>query len=263
MCRLFGCRSLEPSGVAHELLHASNALRVQSKEHPDGWGVGWYENGAPRVVRSLTPAHGDAEFERVSSFVHAETVVAHVRQASVGRVSAPNTHPFQWGPWLFVHNGTVPEFARLRGPLETLTDPAFRKLAQGETDSERCFHLFLTELGRLGDPERATAHAAAVALARTVRNVHELSRGAERPASTTFLATDGRILAACRRGRTLHLAATAPNASEQRDFVALASENPGDPPPGGRSGWTLLEEDALVTVDASLRLRVGALSADA
>jgi glutamine amidotransferase len=121
----------------------------------------------------------------------------------------------------------------------------------------------LSELTRLGDPERSTAHHAAVALARTAAQVRELTRKLEKPASTTFLATDGKILVACRRGRTLHLAAPAPNSAEQRDFVALASENPGDPPPGGRSGWTLLEEDALVTVDESLRLRVGALAADA
>src|SRR5947209_19451022 len=137
MCRLFGCRSREPSGVAHELLHASNALRVQSKEHPDGWGVGWYEGGDPRVVRSLTGAHGDAEFERVSSFVHAETVVAHVRQRSVGKVAQENTHPFQRGRWLFAHNGTVPDWAHVRGGLEEQIEPALRATLSGETDSER------------------------------------------------------------------------------------------------------------------------------
>ena len=42
MCRLFGCRTATPGAVAHELLHGANALRVQSREHPDGWGLGWY-----------------------------------------------------------------------------------------------------------------------------------------------------------------------------------------------------------------------------
>ena len=87
MCRLFGCRTKESSGVSHELFHGANALRIQSKEHPDGWGLGWYENGAPRVVRSLTPAHGDGEFEKLSQFFRATTVLSHVRKASIGKVA--------------------------------------------------------------------------------------------------------------------------------------------------------------------------------
>jgi glutamine amidotransferase len=91
MCRLFGSRTRAPSRVAHELFHGANALRVQSREHPDGWGLGWYENGAPRVVRSLTPAHGDQDFEKLSQFVHAQTVVAHVRKASIRSSAGPGS----------------------------------------------------------------------------------------------------------------------------------------------------------------------------
>src|SRR5438477_70215 len=76
MCRLFGCRTAAPGGVAHELLHGANALRVQSREHPDGWGLGWYVGRVPQVVRSLTAAHGDDDFEEVSSFVTASTFLA-------------------------------------------------------------------------------------------------------------------------------------------------------------------------------------------
>src|SRR5438132_171414 len=100
MCRLFGCRTAAPGGVAHELLHGANALRVQSREHPDGWGLGWYAGRVPQVVRSLTAAHGDDDFEEVSSFVTASTILAHIRKASIGRVALENTHPFEWGPWL-------------------------------------------------------------------------------------------------------------------------------------------------------------------
>src|SRR5438105_943040 len=108
MCRLFGCRSLDAGVVSHELFHGANALRVQSREHPDGWGLGWYEGAEPHVVRSLTPAHGDQEFEKLSQYVHAQTILAHVRKASIGRVAMENTHPFQRGRWLFAHNGTLP-----------------------------------------------------------------------------------------------------------------------------------------------------------
>lgn len=260
MCRLFGSRTREPSAVSHELFHGANALRVQSREHPDGWGLGWYENGAARVVRSLTPAHGDRDFEKLSHFVTAQTIVAHVRKASIGRVAEENTHPFHRGPWLFAHNGTLPGWERTRERLEAQIDPSLRASLQGETDSERCFFLFLTRLRRHCDVEHADLGSAAAALAETVALVREIVEPAEKPASTTFLATDGRLMLACRRGRTLFVSSPMPDADGRRDYVAVASEDPGDPPPGGKRAWRLLPEEALVAVDADLRLKVTSLS---
>jgi predicted glutamine amidotransferase len=261
MCRLFGCRSLDPGGVSHELFHGANALRVQSREHPDGWGVGWYEDGAPRVIRSLTPAHGDADFEKLSHFVAAQTVIAHVRKASVGRVALENTHPFQRGPWLFAHNGTLPDWARARPALEERIDPALRSELQGETDSERCFLLFLSRLQRRCDPEKADIESAAAALSETVSLARQAAERSGEEASTTFLATDGRLLLACRRRRTLFVSSSAPDAAGRCEYVAVASEDPGEPPPGGKRAWRLLPEDALIAVDAGLRLRVTPLMA--
>ncbi len=260
MCRLFGCRSRDPGAVSHELFHGANALRVQSREHPDGWGVGWYEGPAPRVVRSLTPAHGDAAFQKLSQFVSATTVIAHVRKASVGRVAAENTHPFQRGPWLFAHNGTLPQWERARAPLEELIHPSLRRELRGETDSERCFFLFLSRLRRHCDVERADVGSAAAALAETVALVREIVEHGGEIASTTFLATDGRLLLACRRGRTLFLSSPAPDRDGRCAYVAVASEDPGEPPPGGKRAWRLLPDEALVAVDERLRLKVTSLS---
>jgi len=261
MCRLFGCRSRDPGGVSHELFHGANALRVQSREHPDGWGVGWYEDGTPRVIRSLTPAHGDADFEKLSHFVSAQTVIAHVRKASVGRVAPENTHPFQRGPWLFAHNGTLPDWERTRPLLEELVDPALRPELRGETDSERCFLLFISRLRRRCDPANADVESAAAALAETVSLARQCAERSGEDASTTFLATDGRLLLACRRRRTLFVSSPAPDGAGHCEYVAVASEDPGEPPPGGKRAWRLLPEDALVAVDAELHLRVRPLGA--
>jgi len=259
MCRLFGSRSRDRGGVSHELFHGANALRVQSREHPDGWGVGWYEGNVPRVIRSLTPAHGDADFEKLSHFVAAQTVLAHVRKASVGRVAPENTHPFQHGPWLFAHNGTIPDWERARGPLEASIDPALRSSLRGETDSERCFLIFLSRMRRRCDLEDADVESASAALAETVAAVREIAERSGEEASTTFLATDGRLLLACRRRRTLFLSSPAPDVRGCCGYVAVASEDPGEPPPGGKRAWRLLPEDAMVAVDADLRLKVASL----
>jgi len=259
MCRLFGSRSRDPGSVTHELFHGANALRVQSREHPDGWGVGWYEGDVPRVVRSLTPAHGDADFEKLSHFVSAQTVLAHVRKASVGAVATENTHPFQRGPWLFAHNGTLPDWERVRGPLEALIDPSLRAQLRGETDSERCFHLFLSRLRRHCDLARADVASAAAALAETVALVREVADTGEPGGNRVEIITDGRLLLACRRGRTLFISSPAPDADGCCGYVAVASEDPGEPPPGGRRAWRLLPEETLVVVDEQMRLKLTSL----
>src|SRR2546425_10816753 len=152
MCGVSGCRPAAPGGVAHELLHGANALRVQSREHPDGWGLGWYVGRVPQVVRSLTAAHGDEDFEEVSSFVTASTILAHIRKASIGRVALENTHPFEWGPWLFAHNGTVPGWEERRGALEGEIGGALRGKLRGGTGSERRLLVFFARPARRCGP---------------------------------------------------------------------------------------------------------------
>lgn len=258
MCRLFGCRTAAPGGVAHELLHGANALRVQSREHPDGWGLGWYAGRVPQVVRSLTAAHGDEDFEEVSSFVTASTILAHIRKASVGRVALENTHPFEWGPWLFAHNGTIHDWEKCRSGVEAGIDPALRDKLRGETDSERCFLLFLTRLSRRCDPTAATFADAAAALAETVSAVAQTC-GPD--AATTFLATDGRLMLACRRGRTLYVSAAEPERGGRVAWFAVASEDPRlhEPTPPGRSAWREVRANTIVGVDSDLRLCRAAL----
>ena len=77
MCRLFGFRSVLRSQVHRSLRTADNALAVQSRAHPDGWGVAYYVAGAPHVIKSTGMAGSDHLFERVSGLLTSETVVAH------------------------------------------------------------------------------------------------------------------------------------------------------------------------------------------
>ena len=54
----------------------------------------------------------DSQFDELAKSVATTTLVAHVRQASVGGTALVNTHPFVYGRWVFVHNGTLQEFCR-------------------------------------------------------------------------------------------------------------------------------------------------------
>ena len=88
-------------------LSADNALIQQSERNPDGWGVAYYIGGAPHVVKSVSTAVSDEMFRRVSGVVTSETVLAHVRKATQGQLTVFDTHPFQYGSWVMVHNGNI------------------------------------------------------------------------------------------------------------------------------------------------------------
>src|SRR5687768_4779950 len=133
MCRLFGFRSNTPARVHEALVHEANSLRVQSREHKDGWGIASYNaQYLPEVARGTGPAHQDPEFDRVSSLVSSHAVIAHVRLASVGPVKLENAHPFTYGAWTFAHNGTLQRFEQHREAIEALIDPDLRALISGE-----------------------------------------------------------------------------------------------------------------------------------
>ncbi len=91
MCRLYGLRSHEPTKVEHALVQARNALLAQSRcdlggeAHPDGWGIGVYNNGVPEIERGTTAAFEDAHFNATAERVCAPYLRSRV-WATVGSV---------------------------------------------------------------------------------------------------------------------------------------------------------------------------------
>lgn len=146
MCRLFGFRSVVRSQVHASLAEADNALLHQSQNHPDGWGVAYYLEDVPHVIKSVESAGSDQLFHKVSGIVASETVLAHLRKATLGRLSITNTHPFQYGRWMFAHNGNVKDFPRYRPQLLKLVRPELASFLLGESDSELLFYIFLSFL---------------------------------------------------------------------------------------------------------------------
>lgn len=255
MCRLFGLRARLPRPVHRSLVAEGNSLRAQSSEHKDGWGIAHYVDATPEVVRGLEPAHADPEFERVCQGLASRALIAHVRLASIGAVHLRNAHPFVHERWTFAHNGTVREFLTHQAELEALLDPALRRRLSGETDSERCFYLFLTRLAALpeGDDD-ASALPLARALAQTLRLVSGIvDRPGADPSSMNFLVTDGRRMVATRRRRSLFFSAggaIAPLPGTPVEELVIASEKIVPDAP-----WHEVPEDGLVGVDADLTFR--------
>jgi glutamine amidotransferase len=256
MCRLFGQHAHAGRDVSEPLCSSENALRFQSHRHPHGWGIGWYVDGAPTVRRGILPAHSDEAFAAAGREIRSAVVIAHVREASVGPVRHENTHPFVYDRWLFAHNGTVGRFRDdpdVRAAIAAEIDPDLRLRMHGDTDSERCFFLLLSRLrarASLVEPALEDVRRALAEATSTILRIAD-AVPSPKPSSLNFVVADGRLLAACRRGRTLHVAG---DAGPRHAFV-VASERIG------RAGWAEVPEGGFVGTEDGIRSVRGALGA--
>ena len=269
MCRLFGFRSVIPSKVHRSLLAAENALGVQSNLHPDGWGVAFYVDGSPHVTKSPSTALGDALFHRLSGVVSSQTVLAHVRKATQGAHTVLNCHPFQYGRWVFAHNGDIPNFEARREALIAEIAPELRRFILGDTDSEVIFFLFLTLLAERGSlASKHELDTVSAALGRTVQRVRELSEGGQSdPALLTLMVTDGELLAASEGGRDLYWSSYKRRCSDRDRCSSLSAvcEAPtstghvnhfivSSEPLQGENVWEKFEAGAILAVDRTMRV---------
>lgn len=214
MCRIFGFRSVMQSQVHRSLISADNALMLQSERNPDGWGVAYYLAGAPHVIKSVSTAVSDELFRRVSGVVTSETVLAHVRKATQGSMTILDTHPFQYGSWVMVHNGNIANFPRLRETLLGRIPPVLRRFILGHTDSEVLFYLLLSkmadraDLDRRGFPLEDLAASAREAIREVCELAGELCGEEAADAATnnflTFVVTNGQTMLAHQGGKSLH-----------------------------------------------------------
>ncbi len=84
----------------------------------DGFGVGWYEPGAPpRLYRSTHPAWNDRNLRELAAGISSPLFFAHIRASTGTAIQETNTHPFRYGNRLWMHNGLIREFAHLKRDL--------------------------------------------------------------------------------------------------------------------------------------------------
>jgi len=267
---MFGFRSVIKSQVHRSLVAADNALGVQSGEHPDGWGVAYYIDGAPHITRSPATAVSDQLFHRVSGVVSSETVLAHVRKATKGEITVLNCHPFQYGRWVFAHNGDIANFDDKRTELLSHIAPRLRRFILGDTDSEVVFYIFLSQLSAFAElSERISIDQVNIALRETValvRNVCDTDWEGE-AALLTLLVTDGHLMSAVQGGKDLFWSTykekcadrdecpnlspecEAPTQSGFVNHLVLSSE-----PLHGENVWIPLKNGEIVGVDRRMQL---------
>ena len=150
MCRLLGYVSARPTSVLDVLGEDDfEAFTSLTAVHGDGWGAAWHDaDGQIRAMKSTGTAVLDATYSELAEERLAASGLLHLRWATAGLpVSAENTHPFTDGEYAFAHNGNISPIPRLEG----LLTPSSRARLQGDTDTERYFHLLLQSIEQTGD----------------------------------------------------------------------------------------------------------------
>ena len=277
MCRLFGFRSVISSQIHRSLVEADNAILHQSNFHSDGWGVAYYLAGAPHLVRSTSAAIEDSLFQKVSGIVASETVVAHLRKATQGNLCITNAHPFQYGRWVFAHNGNITGFQERRESLLQLVAPMLRRYILGTTDSEFLFYLILSHLSRRVELHRTGCSLdhlseafkdAITQVLDLVGPIYHRNDGPPDKTYLTFIMTDGTTMLAFQGGKTLYYSTYKTRCAERDACPCFAPECEAASTTGyvnhlifssepilGENVWLKMEPGQMVGVDWNMRLK--------
>lgn len=173
MCRFLIFKGTDPILLAHLLTRPAHSIINQSYDsrlrldprrpiNGDGFGVGYYPQdrhdpelggGGPCVYCATTPAWNNINLERLSDKTKSDLVFAHVRASTAGVLSESNCHPFVYHTLMFMHNGNVSHFEKIKKRLADHVREKYFLIVQGSTDSEWMFALFLDCLENKGyDP---------------------------------------------------------------------------------------------------------------
>jgi glutamine amidotransferase len=247
--------------LIHQSLHA-RAPRTPT--NGDGFGVGWYDKQPqPGLFRSIRPAWNDLNLLDLAEHIESSLFLAHVRATSLATIQETNCHPFRYKNWLFVHNGQIAEFQRLRKELLAQVSPDYFENILGSTDSEVMFHLALT-LGLEQDVP--------MAIEEMVRLVETTAakRGVSESLWMTLGISDGKNLWGFRygsngKGPTLYIS---PSIEELRMLNPEAAEKVGEfaaclvSEPIGKyqESWQLVPENSQVII-ANGQIQVSAFGA--
>jgi glutamine amidotransferase len=245
MCRLLAYRGSPlyldelvcrpPRSLLRQALHAEEA---KVRTHGDGAGIGWYgDRDTPGRYREALPAWSDENLQSLCRTLRSPLFFAHVRAATGTSTARANCHPFAHGPWLFMHNGQVPDYATLRRALEAQLPDALFEARAGSTDSELLFLLLLARI----EAGQGVLEATAGLLGDLVGRMRAASIGGA--LRFTAALADGRTLYAFRaandgRPPSLYL-------GRRADGVVLASE-----PLDADGAWQPVPDGHAVVSDA-------------
>ena len=177
------------SAPVHSLIHQSiHADEGKTPTNGDGFGLGWYgERQEPGLYREIRPAWSDENLRSLCEQLRSRLFFAHVRASTGTATTRANCHPFGHGRHMFMHNGQVGDYHRVKRRIEEMIPDALYASRLGTGDTEAIFLAALAD-GLDEDPIGA--------MTRTLGRVLALMQGAGSTQPLRFAAahSDGETL---------------------------------------------------------------------
>ncbi|WVF72236.1 hypothetical protein IAT40_007048 [Kwoniella sp. CBS 6097] len=158
------------------------------------------ENERPCLFKSISPAWSNANLTRLAEKIRSSLVFAHVRASTMaGAPSEDNCHPWMFDKLMWMHNGEINEFRKIKRAVQQSLPEELFLYPSGYTDSEWAFMIFLS---KLKDPHaRSFTHVELRdAMMQTIQFINKLSKeaGITGPSLMNFVVTDGETVVATR-----------------------------------------------------------------
>jgi len=242
--------------ISDHLLKSPNSLKVLAKFIRDGWGIGYYTNNQPLLLKGIPSADKDKNYDKAVKEVanlEPKIIVAHIRRAFSGcRGNVVNPHPFQRDRggkrWFFGHNGSFlgkqnlidligSQYLKENSPTTCIYNPP-----DSWVTSELYFIFLLKHIEENGwDVEKGIKEA----IFDLQTKVHSGLAG------FNFFLTDGEAIWAFRKGRPLY---SYYQASPQYSAVATKF------PYADKEGWIEVPEDSLVIMKPGIPIVLESIS---
>ncbi len=225
---------------------------AKTEVNADGFGLGWYgERPRPGTFRDIRPAWSDENLLSLAHQIRSGLFFAHVRASTGTATTRANCHPFTHGAWLFMHNGQIGGYDRIKRRVDMMIPDDLFSHRAGTTDSEAIFLLMLAN---------GLEQDAKGAVARTLSAIEgEMARaGIAEPLRFTSAFTDGQMLYAVRYASDLQPPTLYTRVAEETGGTLVVSE----PLDHGQDGWVAVPRQSFVTVaDGALTVSPMELSA--
>ncbi|KAL1405287.1 glutamine amidotransferase subunit [Vanrija albida] len=158
------------------------------------------ESERPCVFKSISPAWSNANLTRLAEKIRSPLVFAHVRASTMsGAPSEDNCHPWVFDRLMWMHNGEINAFPKIKRALQASLSEELFLYPSGYTDSEWAFMVFLS---MLKDPHaRSFTHRElSDAMMKTIKFINQLSKeaGITGPSLMNFVVSDGHTVVATR-----------------------------------------------------------------
>ncbi|PWN94484.1 N-terminal nucleophile aminohydrolase [Tilletiopsis washingtonensis] len=211
MCRLLVYKGVDAIQLSHLVTRPAHSIINQAFDarlrldatrsvNGDGFGVGWYDaradaelGNAPCIFTSVTPAWNNQNLQRLAEKIKSPLVFAHVRASTAGALSETNCHPWRYGRLMWMHNGQISGFPRIKRRLLAALPEELFLYPQGHTDSEFAFAVFLSHLKDPSSQAPLDYREMQSAMLATIQDFNGWAKqaGVEEPSLMNFCVTDG------------------------------------------------------------------------